>query len=320
MKGNWFAVNRSLLEHPWLTKRTDWAWAWVCILGRANYETGSVTLTEVYRELGRHFTYEQWRHFVQKLVKDEMLEDVQSINRGTVAGFEQTARIRNWASYQPEKITQSTQQSTHGANNRASTEQSADQDEVTGTSTPSTHGASNRASTEQATESNKNLKQLKENTPPEQAPQPPQEKASKTTDPWLLRQQFAATDVGRELITCLGAEARRMKLEELERLSTLWTPEEIKAAWKQAKRDATHGTNRVFLLILEGKIALDKSFLPEPKTPARREYRGPQPGDRVKLPDNTIHEVADIDRYGNWVIIPGLDAIRPNDCQVVEAA
>ena len=67
-------------------------------------------------------------------------------------------------------------------------------------------------------------------------------------------------------------------LDRLRAWDEMWTPEEVRAAWAQAKRDAHTHPLKVFWLILEGEIPLDPSLVeppPEPERPKKpdREYR-----------------------------------------------
>jgi hypothetical protein len=98
---------------------------------------------------------------------------------------------------------------------------------------------------------------------------------------------------GAAILKHLGGH--RVELEELERLASLWSETEILAAHQQAKRDAVHSTNKTFLLILQGEIALDKSLLPH-KQPhaAAPPSDGLEPGMCVQLPDMSEHVIADV--------------------------
>ena len=91
-------LHRQIKDH-WVASRPDWFQAWLFILMSANYETGQVNLTEVYRELSRHFTSSMWRRFIERLAKDEMLSDVETQNLGLRQGFRQVATVTNWRKY-----------------------------------------------------------------------------------------------------------------------------------------------------------------------------------------------------------------------------
>ena len=132
MQGNWFAVNRSLVEHPVLSRKPLWGWSWVVLLSHVTRQTGEVCLTEVYRELKSHFTHSQWRHFVNTLQKEEMLSDVVTQNLGKDKGHVQTAVVTNWHKYQPEnsRKTPETAQSTLQSTCSASAEHFAEQNTV----------------------------------------------------------------------------------------------------------------------------------------------------------------------------------------------
>ncbi len=67
-------------------------------------------------------------------------------------------------------------------------------------------------------------------------------------------------------------------LDRLRAWDEMWSPEEVRAAWAQAKRDAHTHPLKVFWLILEGEIPLDASLVerpPELRRPKKpyREYR-----------------------------------------------
>ena len=132
MQGNWFAVNRSLVEHPVLSRKPLWGWSWVVLLSHVVRQTGEVCLTEVYRELKPHFTHSQWRHFVNTLQKEEMLSDVVTQNLGKDKGHTQSAVVTNWYKYQPEnsRKTPETAQSTLQSTRSASAEHFAEQNTV----------------------------------------------------------------------------------------------------------------------------------------------------------------------------------------------
>jgi hypothetical protein len=89
-------LHRQVKGH-WVTSRPEWFQAWTYILMSANYETGRVNLTEVYRELSGLFDNRAWRYLVEKLQKDGMLADLEGQNLGSRAGYQQTATVANWS-------------------------------------------------------------------------------------------------------------------------------------------------------------------------------------------------------------------------------
>ena len=108
MQGNWFAVNRLIFEHPLFKDNHKWLVAFLRIISDANYkdDRGNVCLTESYRFLNKEWTHSQWRHFINTLVKEKMLENIESKNHGKTIGYLTTARVVNYEKYQPktEKI------------------------------------------------------------------------------------------------------------------------------------------------------------------------------------------------------------------------
>lgn len=119
---NFFLTNRSFLEHPWLTKNRFWQLAWVYIVGRADYLTGIVCLTDVYKEVKDMFpTHSKWRHFINQCVKRDMLSEPESENMGENSGFRQLSRVLNYEKYQGEFLEK--QRSALAKSRRANAEQ-----------------------------------------------------------------------------------------------------------------------------------------------------------------------------------------------------
>lgn len=106
-EGNYFLLNRALLEHQWLMKDRRKQLAWIYIIGRTNFNTGHVCLTEVYRELGDMFTNQQWRRFIKQCADRDMLSNIQTKNSGSEAGHVQTATVANYAIYQGKTLEKS---------------------------------------------------------------------------------------------------------------------------------------------------------------------------------------------------------------------
>lgn len=309
-KRQWIKLHQRLQDHPWLNDRPEWFAAWVQILLAADNE-GRVDLTDV--QARDHFTPKAWRHFLDKLGSENMISHRRTVNLGRDRGMRVVAELTSWTSYQSlarvEKVgaRQGAEQTTpEGQSSRPShTAQTTPE----GQSKTGGRGAARG----QAYIPYKNLRNPP--TPLPAAVNTQKGEGSKKT-PWPEQLEFAATPIGRELITCLGPLAQRTPLDELKRLAGLWTELEVRAAWQQAKRDAKTNTNKVLLLILQGQIALDRSLLPEAKA-ERRAYTGPQPGQAVSLPDGSRHKVFAFDDVGNWVFFEDRDPVRPEDCTVV---
>ena len=85
-----------MLEH-WVASREDWFFAWSQILMRCDHATGEVNLTEISKISS--MSRDGWKHFVKRLVTDEMLTDVRLERRGE-AGNYSFAVVKNWAKYQ----------------------------------------------------------------------------------------------------------------------------------------------------------------------------------------------------------------------------
>ena len=113
MNSGFVKLHRTLVDHPWLNDRPEWFQGWCHILMATNYQTGEVNLTETYRTLSKIYDSSKWRYFISKLVKDEMLEEVEAVNLGAIAGHRQTAKVKNWFEYNPDL---------RGANSGASAE------------------------------------------------------------------------------------------------------------------------------------------------------------------------------------------------------
>lgn len=157
---NFFLTNRSLLDHHDLKKDRSRQLAWVYILGRCNFETGRVNLTEVYRELTDMFTYSKWRSFLDFLKKNEMLEDFQEENRGYRAGHQMTASVKNWFKYQGENSKNHDRANSRAATEQAQSKQQSKPSINTGEKEgkqQSKHSASVATTTEQTAESYKEV-------------------------------------------------------------------------------------------------------------------------------------------------------------------
>ena len=159
---NFFFVNRSLLDHPCLSKNRSWQLAWVYIIGRTKYETGKVVLTEVYRELEDMFSYEQWRYFVRRCVKEGMLSDLETENQGKTAGFRQTAKVSNYDRYQAENLNRAVNSAKHEHTTEPTTEHLPVTNEKTSPPSTSTEQCKEREKPELRTESIKKDQEYKD--------------------------------------------------------------------------------------------------------------------------------------------------------------
>jgi hypothetical protein len=311
-KRQWIKLHQRLLEHPWLNDKPEWLAAWVQILLTASDE-GTVDLTAI--PVREQMSEKAWRRFVDRLESEGMITGRRRVNLGRRKGNRNVAEIASWTAYQSLALSDENEgRSKGGSKGRSTVASQTGQTPHEGRSKGRSKGGS--------------LYSLEElDTPPTPSSEPLESPGASTIkaktpaqlsseEKWMRRQQFAATAAGSHLLGHLGQLAMRTELTELERIAGLWTIPEMKAAWQQAKRDAKHNTNKTYLLILQGHIALDRSLLPETTGPVR-EWSGPTRGQLVELPDDTIHEVADVDTIGNWVLFEDHGPVRPEACSPV---
>lgn len=72
---------------------------------------------------------------------------------------------------------------------------------------------------------------------------------------------WAENQTARRILLLVGSGRQWQVMPKLEAWCEKWQLEEVNAAWKQAKRDADTSPFRVFTLILDGEIALDKRLI-----------------------------------------------------------
>lgn len=148
-------LHHKIRHHAWLNEKAEWFMGWSHILLATNWETGHVNLTEVYRDLKHIFTNNQWRHFIKKLEQDKMLTDLETINHGSAAGYQQTATVTNYLDYHDKSARSAYRSESHSQHGAADTADDSASTTQTAREESCIHGAPHGASTERRTESNK---------------------------------------------------------------------------------------------------------------------------------------------------------------------
>lgn len=97
---DFFLTNRRFLDHKDLVKNRHWQLAWLYIVGRANFETAFVNLTDVFREVSDMFNHRTWRYFMDWCVAEKMLHGLEQVNLGRGKGCVTTAFVTKYAEYQ----------------------------------------------------------------------------------------------------------------------------------------------------------------------------------------------------------------------------
>jgi hypothetical protein len=76
---------------------------------------------------------------------------------------------------------------------------------------------------------------------------------------------------GAALHTCMGSALNLLSIDDAERWATLYTPEEVRGAFEQAKRDGRLNRLKLFKLILDGQVPLDHRLVQRTQAARQKE-------------------------------------------------